>query len=420
MFNTTIDNVTSIEASNVPLWQSVVIGVICCCIIVATIIGNVMVCAAVCVVRKLRTPCNVLIISLATADLLVACLVMPPATVYEIVGSWIFGSELCDVWTCLDVLLCTASILNLCVISVDRYLAISRPLVYALTQRTCTRMTEYTIGVWLLSALISVPPLFGLKSAPNFDGQCIVNQSVAYQLFATIGSFYLPLFVMIVIYARIYVMSERLAKSDLFKLSTEIPLRLSKSIAISKNNSPYGGSETAASKRERCATFSHGDRLVATAAVYDGLSTSLIKIKRRRKRELGATKSLLSKEHKAIRTLGVIMGAFIICWLPFFFVALVRPFCIRPNECVSPHLMSLLVWLGYINSLLNPIIYACFNRDFRTPFCDFLLCRCRGINARQRLIAYSENYGSTVSSPSRVSVQTSPAVARYGSRLKTM
>lgn len=61
---------------------------------------------------------------------------------------------------------------------------------------------------------------------------------------------------------------------------------------------------------------------------------------------------------KATKTLGVIMGAFIVCWLPFFITAIVRPFCADPLTCVPPWLNSTLLWLGYANSFLNPIIYA--------------------------------------------------------------
>jgi len=63
--------------------------------------------------------------SLAVSDLLVAVLVMPPAVAYEVMGRWSYGQHVCDMWTSLDVMLCTASILNLCAISVDRSVCIS-------------------------------------------------------------------------------------------------------------------------------------------------------------------------------------------------------------------------------------------------------------------------------------------------------
>lgn len=74
----------------------------------------------------------------------------------------------------------------------------------------------------------------------------------------------------------------------------------------------------------------------------------------------------LAKERKASTTLGIIMSAFIFCWLPFFVLALVRPF-LEESKALNT-LAALFLWLGYANSLLNPIIYATLNRDFRKPF----------------------------------------------------
>jgi len=102
------------------------------------------------------------------------------------------------------------------------------------------------------------------------------------------------------------------------------------------------------------------------------------------------------------------MGAFTACWLPFFIVALVKPFIMKHQlagdlddttsspqtiDVVPPSLASVFLWLGYANSFLNPIIYARFNREFRGPFRDILLLRCRGIGARERCERYAEQYG---------------------------
>lgn len=105
------------------LVTSVVLGLI----ILATIFGNVFVVAAIVLERNLRqVVANYLIASLAVADLMVAALVMPLAAVNEISAHWFLGSELCDAWTSFDMLCCTASILHLVAISLDRYWAVTR------------------------------------------------------------------------------------------------------------------------------------------------------------------------------------------------------------------------------------------------------------------------------------------------------
>lgn len=82
----------------------------------------------------------------------------------------------------------------------------------------------------------------------------------------------------------------------------------------------------------------------------------------------------MKREHKAARTLGIIMGTFILCWLPFFVWYVTTSLC-GPENCPCPDIVvSLLFWIGYTNSALNPLIYAYFNRDFREAFKNTLQC----------------------------------------------
>lgn len=99
----------------------------------------------------------------------------------------------------------------------------------------------------------------------------------------------------------------------------------------------------------------------------------------------------LAKERKASTTLGIIMSAFVICWLPFFVLALVRPFV--AEDAIPDAVSALFLWLGYINSLLNPIIYATLNRDFRKPFQEILFFRCSNLNHMMREEFYHSQYG---------------------------
>lgn len=205
--------------------EAVIIALVLLCVIIGTVVGNILVCVAVCLVRKLRRPCNYLLVSLAVSDLCVAILVMPMALLYEILGRWSFGPVVCDLWVSFDVLSCTASILNLCMISVDRYYAITKPLEYGV-KRTPRRMIACVSLVWLGAACISLPPLLILgnehgQTETGTSQQCIVCQNFGYQIYATLGSFYIPLTVMIIVYYKIFraarriVLEERRAQSHL-------------------------------------------------------------------------------------------------------------------------------------------------------------------------------------------------------------
>ncbi|ESN92183.1 hypothetical protein HELRODRAFT_181653 [Helobdella robusta] len=440
-----------------PLWEACIILIFCLIIILGTIVGNILVCIAVSIVRKLRTPSNLLIVSLAVADLLVALVVMPLAAMYEVMGVWKLGQVMCDVWTSSDVLLCTASILNLCMISVDRYFVITRPFDYAM-KRTPGLMAVMILSVWLLSALISIPPLFGWKSDTQED-VCELSQAIGYQFYATIGAFYLPLTVMIIIYYRIYAVSSRIHKKELKSNPEHKQLRSASS--FSSTSSSFGrkmsdhpppphhhqhdqhhrqssGNDDWINKKRKISMESSSSRKPClhgrgsnqsenskkegedsnvqatnspttltvpdpTIQIINPPPSPASKALRKHLKNVsflskpnssGALNKMhsASKERKTTKTLGIIMGAFVVCWLPFFILALIRPFLTDPT--VIPHwLVSLLQWLGFANSFLNPIIYARFNRDFRKPFKAILFCKCIGINTHLRSEKYTEDYG---------------------------
>lgn len=81
------------------------------------------------------------------------------------------------------------------------------------------------------------------------------------------------------------------------------------------------------------------------------------------------------RERKAAKTLAIITGAFVVCWLPFFIMALVMPIC---QDCeINDYMASFFLWLGYFNSTLNPVIYTIFSPDFRQAFARILFGRHR-------------------------------------------
>lgn len=101
--------------------EKVIIGTVLSVITLLTIAGNSLVVISVCIVKKLRQPSNYLVVSLAAADLSVAFAVMPFVIITDLVGGeWLFGEVFCNVFIAMDVMCCTASIMTLCVISVDR------------------------------------------------------------------------------------------------------------------------------------------------------------------------------------------------------------------------------------------------------------------------------------------------------------
>lgn len=167
-----------------------------------TIVGNILVIIAVLTSRSLKGAQNLFLVSLAAADILVATLIIPFSLANELQGYWAFSSIWCEIYLALDVLFCTSSIVHLCAIALDRYLSISQPVSYG-AKRTPIRIKAAIVVVWLISAVISFPPLLTLDKIEGGE-MCELNNERWYILYSTIGSFFVPCVIMILVYVRIY------------------------------------------------------------------------------------------------------------------------------------------------------------------------------------------------------------------------
>lgn len=174
---------------------------------IVTLIGNLLVVVSVLTTKCLSTVTNYFIMSLAVADMLIAVFVLP-ISIYVTThpGRWIFGRTICKLWSFSDVMLCTASILNLCCISLDRYFAITRPLQYS-RQRSPKQARGMIAVVWIASIIISSPPLIPSLFSEDINNEsqgCTISKLLSYRIYSSTGSFFLPALVMLFVYARIF------------------------------------------------------------------------------------------------------------------------------------------------------------------------------------------------------------------------
>ncbi|KAL6262526.1 hypothetical protein P5V15_005321 [Pogonomyrmex californicus] len=351
---------------------------------VATVFGNSLVILAVFRERHLHTATNYFVTSLACADCLVGLVVMPISAVYEVLENrWLFTTDWCDVWRSLDVLFSTASILNLCVISLDRYWAITDPFTYP-TRMSRKRAAILIAIVWICSSAISFPAIAwwrAVRTEQVPEDKCPFTENLGYLIFSSTISFYLPLFVMVFTYYRIY--RAAVIQTRSLKLGTKQVMMASGELELTLRIHRGGATNTDARHLFRTASSTPEDlqdlEEPLTALHNNGL-TRVPSARINNKQHLGKNFSLsrklakFAKEKKAAKTLGIVMGVFIICWLPFFVVNLWSGFCTRciwQEEIVS----AAVTWLGWINSGMNPVIYACWSRDFRRAFVR-ILCYC--------------------------------------------
>ncbi|KAJ6636285.1 5-hydroxytryptamine receptor 2A, partial [Pseudolycoriella hygida] len=170
-------------------------------LVLGTAAGNILVCLAIAWERRLQNVTNYFLMSLAITDLMVAILVMPLGILTLVKGYFPLHSEHCLVWICLDVLFCTASIMHLCTISIDRYLSLRYPMRFG-RNKTRKRVTIKIIFVWLLSIAMSLPLCLMYSkdhASVLVNGICQIPDPV-YKLVGSIVCFYIPLGVMLITY----------------------------------------------------------------------------------------------------------------------------------------------------------------------------------------------------------------------------
>lgn len=248
-------------------------------LILLTITGNGIVCASFYTFRDLRTICNYFIISLAISDISVAILGMPFWLILQLTdlsNPKIVTGNLNLFWQCMDIFFGTASIMNLAAVSADRHVAITAPYTYPYIMTSSKALLVVSFA-WVYAIIVS-----SLR---------LLDWSGGYQYFVFVASFFLPLFFMMAMYSRIYIVARGQARR------------------IGRNTS-------------------------------------------------------FTIEVKAAKTIAVVIGAFIVCWAPFFVFGI----AIIHTHDTSIFIYKCIKWLEYLNSCLNPVLYTCLNKSYRRSF----------------------------------------------------
>ena len=359
-------------------------------LIVFTIFGNILVCAAFYLCRELRNVTNYFVVSLAVADLLVGFVCMPFWLTY-LIKQWPDpkrNHEFYTLWICLDIVSGTSSIMNLVAISVDRFYAITSPFNYHL-KLTKNRARFCIVFVWLYSLIVA--------------GLHIQRKGDWYAYFVACASFFLPLPVLVYSYARIF----RVAHVQALKMRTENYGHELSEFEVEKNGdktetAAFVNTKPRASYSMRTRSSSTSSRFIFHKVRPRLTSQSSVRQMRR----------ALHTDLKAAKTLAIVMGAFLACWSPYIISLLVVVSC---KTCIpmktNYEIAKAVKWLHYSNSAVNPIIYTLLNRQFRAAFRRIL---CRYVSGRRfsyfgRLLSHSTPRSSSRSSASNTVVDLDKA-----------
>ncbi|KAK7919492.1 hypothetical protein WMY93_010776 [Mugilogobius chulae] len=416
------------------VWQVIVIVFLTGSLSLVTVVGNILVLVSFKINKALKTVNNYYLLSLAFADLTIGTLSMNLYTTYIIMDQWALGPLVCDVWLAIDYVASNASVMNLLVISFDRYFSVTRPLTY-MAKRTTKRAMMMICLAWSVSLVLWAPAILFWQ---YIVGERTVQPNECYIQFLSepiitfctaIAAFYLPVTIMSVLFWRIYQETEKRAKDvQSLKGSGSAPkpspteggmLRQMSSQSCSSvelNQTQDGVARQGQpgpfhSVRAFCCPLCPNIYPRAVGATEQGSadtvngpgtgrdtprspstpadkprsqtsSASSITIKDATvaKRLASKAKSEVNKrknekkanEKKAARTLSAILLAFVTTWLPYNIMVLVNTFC---QDCIPDSLWALGYWLCYVNSTINPMCYALCNKTFRDTFRDILLCQ---------------------------------------------
>ncbi|XP_062252397.1 5-hydroxytryptamine receptor 2B [Platichthys flesus] len=364
------------EESGVQLrWAALLIVMV----IIPTIGGNILVILAVSLERKLQNATNYFLMSLAVADLLVGLLVMPIALVTVLYNSgWPLPEFLCPIWIFLDVLFSTASIMHLCAISLDRYIAIKKPIQHSQYKSRSKAMVKIAL-VWLISICIAIPiPIKGLMNYHlpnnvtfNSNHTCLLKTDTfrEFIMFGSLAAFFIPLTIMLVIYLltvqvlrkKVYLLQSRVtqrfssqAVSTVFQREQGVPLPQTEQLNMLDNRLP---------------------RMQEKSNAGTTNSPTRGEINFRRLSTMGKkSMQTLSNEQRASKVLGIVFLLFVVMWCPFFITNITSVLCASCNVNVMARLMEIFVWVGYVSSGINPLVYTLFNKTFRQAFGRYMTC----------------------------------------------
>ncbi|KAF7645273.1 hypothetical protein LDENG_00207200 [Lucifuga dentata] len=257
--------------------------------------------------------------------------------------------------------------MHLCAISLDRYIAIRNPIQHS-RFNSHTKARLKIMAVWTISVGISMPiPVLGLRDHSKVfkDGSCLLTDD-NFVLVGSFVAFFIPLTIMVVTY---FLTISALQNEATLCLDQLVPRpKWSTTLTLSFLPQTSLSSEKLFRRSISREAGSRGGSGSGVVGTRGSVSSSMFGRR---------TMQSISNEQKASKVLGVVFFLFVVMWCPFFITNVLAVVC-DPAACdpaLMGGLLNVFVWVGYLSSAVNPLVYTLFNKTYRAAFSRYIRCR---------------------------------------------
>ena len=357
---------------------------------ILSIVENFCVLYAIKRFKTLRTVPNYFIASLSLADVLYAIFGSPSMIATTISKGWVLGDFYCNVIGIINTLSCTASITTLVAISVNRYIAVSRP--FRIVRIYTFRNTILIIiMIWFASLLFSAPPLFGWSNFTPGSNFCVIDARIhpSYTIMLTVTHYISPAILQPICYYKIYKILKM--RNKIFSTDPEHTLKNKSKI----HPAPIKELNNIPKKKQGdvCSRVQKNPKSVQKYTVNDNSNENqngdLRKVKvfcsnsielpndakrsavSRNRAEKIELYKILTREAKTTAIMVAVVIAFYVCWTPLAIASILYAFSLQPSEF---GLVTFAFVIASTNGVINPLIYGVMNKKFRRAYKTIIRC----------------------------------------------
>ena len=354
-----------------PLERQISVGTIISAMIIFTLTGNLMVMVAFYRDRRINSKiANWYIVNMSVADFIVGFPTLVLSIIWTLDGYWLFGEILCKIYLFVDYVTVTVPVCTIICISLDRYWLVTKKLNYS-KYATKTKALIFIVSMWAFCIVYygivtyAWIPITGFEELIDYSYNCELEATYnfPFQLFMIAFFFALPLVIIatlnLIIYLNIYRRSRGFVQTKpvAAKSGKEVTLASASREQSNTNETNLGSS------------YPDTEKGVSESSISVSVQMKDQEKSKAGKPTANKKRTELNRHRKAAITLAVLVGVFIVCWLPFYIASILSAFC---GECVHHQVWSATNYLLWGNSMINPVLYAAMNVHFRENFVKFL------------------------------------------------